>query len=572
TYFYKDTANTIMLMPTNALVRANGGLIAPNSSLEGDRTKWSELHTDRCDYMTYDKFAGHLQYEDISNINIIIDEAHNLLSSDKELYQMLIMKLLKRQKEYRELKLITATLRLEILEFYKDVVFDTIYYIKEGFKPHINFVYQFPKIDPTKRTLIFLNSLDKIYVIQKYLRERYSTIDPLIINSKKGTATKEEIDKHQLILATSFIKEGYSIESKIDTVIICNRFNSVGVQGILQYMARPRNQTPVTYVVMASTHFKSKNFPKHKDNLDLTDKMIEFSKSQGLPADWNIHYRDVATLYIKEIQRFKESIDKFDNISLTSYIYEHTLKSMELYYDDGLFMKGSLLQFIPDVMIEVIEKLEEMEPIEFPRLDLEEYEYILQKCRSVEEVRKKIGELINEIKLSLDEEIREDKNRVIEALEKIAKVVPYKRFIMDGNVYNYTDEIIVRQMIKKKIFERCKWHQTNLEQETYQSRGSGHSSLRLNIGDEQTISKVRNKFKRLLKKLKLSTSVPKEKQKEEFNVKEGMKILNRLYSYEKEKYATFVIITALYPVLENWYSFYKKESELNLFDSYDKER
>ena len=90
TYQYKDSAYTIMLMPTNAMVREHGGMIASGKALPGERTSWSEVRTDTCEYMTYSKFAGHMKHEDLSNFNIIIDEVHLILQSDNDIeYEVL---------------------------------------------------------------------------------------------------------------------------------------------------------------------------------------------------------------------------------------------------------------------------------------------------------------------------------------------------------------------------------------------------------------------------------------------------------------------------------------------------
>ena len=111
TYFYRNSPNTVMLMPTNALVRQNKGLIAENKAKDGERSKWIQRHTSKCDYMTYDKFLGHSHHEDMSDINIIIDEAHLILASLSDEHYSLLEKRFTRKLEYKELKLISATLR-----------------------------------------------------------------------------------------------------------------------------------------------------------------------------------------------------------------------------------------------------------------------------------------------------------------------------------------------------------------------------------------------------------------------------------------------------------------------------
>ena len=65
--FYDKSPNTIMIMPSNSMVVQNDGMISLNKALELDvnntnkyRTQWNELMLTKCDYMTYDKFYGHI--------------------------------------------------------------------------------------------------------------------------------------------------------------------------------------------------------------------------------------------------------------------------------------------------------------------------------------------------------------------------------------------------------------------------------------------------------------------------------------------------------------------------------
>ncbi len=82
--FYKNSPNTIMLMPSNSMVLQNDGMISLNKALELDenntnkyRTQWNQLNLSKCDYMTYDKFYGHVigTKESIANMNIIIESS-----------------------------------------------------------------------------------------------------------------------------------------------------------------------------------------------------------------------------------------------------------------------------------------------------------------------------------------------------------------------------------------------------------------------------------------------------------------------------------------------------------------
>lgn len=182
---YENEPNTLMLMPSNSMVVQNNGLLSKDKASEYEtntkkyRTQWHQIDNSKCDYMTYDKFYGHviMGRESTTNMNIIIDEAHILFASDREEYKELVNALLEREIEYKELKLISATLRTETLALFTRYKFDVNIYQKKDFAPHIHFVNEFPKVNPDERTLIFINSTDKMYQIEGYLKNKYSDIN-----------------------------------------------------------------------------------------------------------------------------------------------------------------------------------------------------------------------------------------------------------------------------------------------------------------------------------------------------------------------------------------------------------
>lgn len=586
TYYYKESANTIMLMPTNALVIQNGGIVSSEMAqrYEEDentsyipRTEWYEINKNICEYMTYDKFYGHISSrtpEDISSFNIIIDEAHNLIGSDNERHQELIMKLLERKVKYKELKLISATLRLEILGFYKHTIFDVRVYRKTDFNPHIHFVYQIPAINPTQRTLMFINSIDKMLLIEKHCKKKYKDIAVCIIRSGKPLPGEDELEKCQLILSTSVIKEGYSINCKIDKLIIHNKFNAEGAISILQYMARARNQTVETYVVMANTHFKSINFPKHLDELEMTEALLEYAETISNQSEFS---NEVISLCTNNLVTKLDELEYFRNAPLSCYLYGKAIQNMELYYDNATIMKFSILVFIPSATIEVIEELEleEQEIVKFGRLDISDYLERLRTCvlaeeeqkqgvdKVIQEMIKKVDEIIKEIEDKSTDEIDETtKKRIIVKLEKVKKIVPAYKFTIDSTTYYYTNEILVEQILNESVFKRCKWHQHNIEKGVYEKlKDKIQSTRRLKLEDKLEVSKIYNKFKFIISNIKLSV----KKFKSEDKNKESIKLLKRIYSfdvYDKDDVlikanttikAESVIITSLYSVMESWY-------------------
>ena len=270
THFYRNSMNTIMLLPTNALVQQCKGLLANRYKMKGvNRNDWKDISIEGCEYMTYDKFAGHMKHEDISEFNIILDEAHLLLLSIEDHYVDLVRKLLLRKIEYRELKLVSATLRPEILDLYHRVIvkidsrnlgFDVIRYINTSREMHIYFVTNIPKTTPDIKTLFFINSKAKMIQVKEYYKALYPDMRIVMISANEGQIPEEEMFvNNDLILSTSLLQYGYSINTHIDRVIVHNVHNSVGAIGILQYAARPRSNQPEIFVVSASTHLDRKS-------------------------------------------------------------------------------------------------------------------------------------------------------------------------------------------------------------------------------------------------------------------------------------------------------------------------
>lgn len=558
--FYSKSPNTIMLMPSNAMVIQNNGIISLDKALELDehntskyRTQWNEIDKTKCDYMTYDKFYGHVieGHSSITNMNIIVDEAELLLASNNELYKKLAIALLNRTIEFKELKLISATLRVETLALFNNYAFDVHIYQRKDYNPHINFVKEFPKINPKECTLIFINSVDKMLQIERYLKDKYKDIKTIIIKSKDKLPTEKEIEKHDVILSTSVIRQGYSIEAKIDKVIIHNVNNSEGAIGILQYMARPRNQSPEVYVISASTHFDMSKKPQGRSELDIRKSTLDIIKKQENSDDKNTN--EALALSVKAWATKVEQSSYHNNPVLSSYLFEQEMKNIELYMTKGIFMELSIKDFLPNATIDINYKLQETEAIKFNKLDISDYTKELSKLTSVKDVKDKISEMIENIKN--DHNINDiEKKRLINKLTKIEEVEPLRDFTIDDILYEYTDTILVEQMIDEDTYNRCKWHQFNLDNNIYMLiKDKIQSTRRLKVNHEQQVSKIDNKFKQFIKPLRLSKTAT------------GLKILERLYSFDKydensklikkktSSKTMMVKITSLYPIEDEWY-------------------
>jgi len=162
---------TIMIMPTNAMVIQNDGLLG--KSLAGGKSR--AFRIDRLEVITYDKMYGHLckDPEFFKDYNIIVDEFHMLATSSSVRHEELLSILLRREVEFKELKLISATMRDEwfsFLDMVSATPIDVVRYIDINRKPHINFVYGLPELLTTERSIIFMN--DKIKMKQLLVHYR----------------------------------------------------------------------------------------------------------------------------------------------------------------------------------------------------------------------------------------------------------------------------------------------------------------------------------------------------------------------------------------------------------------
>ncbi|MDT8338477.1 MAG: hypothetical protein RQ763_04685 [Sulfurimonas sp.] len=568
--FYKDSSNTLMLMPSNAMVIQNGGLVSTKKAeeLQGQgqtfRIAWNQIDANKCDYMTYDKFYGHVVdgRASAANFNIIIDEAHLLFASDNERYQKLAKVLLDRTINFKELKLISATLRVESFALFNHT-FDMNVYQKKDFAPHVYFTRVFPKVEPKERTLIFINSIDKMYQIENHLTKQYEGIKIMTLSSGSPLPSEQEIEEYNVIMSTSVIRQGYSIENTINKIIIYNVNNSEGAIGILQYMARPRNQTPAVYVIMAKTHFNLMNRPEAREELVPKEFVEDIIKKQAISDDEN-----TTTAIALAVESWAAKVHQakyFNNPVLSNYLFEKEMKNIELYMTGGEYMRLSINSFLPHATIDVDAKLKTTEAIKFTKLDISDYKEKLLKLETVEDVQAKVLEFIEEIKDAKDIE-KVDKKRIIEKLEKISKVEPCRDFTMDDILYRYTDTIIVQQMVDEDTFKRCGWHKLNLKldvngQNNYTYRDKvvleSKKDRLLNIADQQEASKITHKFKKMRNRVKASKA-------------EGVKLLERMYIFDKyytdaktkksvkikaktSNKTEYVIITSLYTVKNSWY-------------------
>lgn len=546
--FYKNSTNTIILVPTNAIVRQHNGMISHNSVQTGERDSWKDIRTSSSEYMTYDKFAGHIIHENISNFNVIIDEAHLVLASLNEIYYGFLKKLLLREVEYKELKLISATLRKEILEMYSEHIFlhnniNTFnvrkYYNPNRF-PKINFVKAIPKISASEKTLFFINSKDKMIQIKDYYKEKFPNIRVVILSAAVDELPLEDkFVENDLILSTCVIKQGYSIRTQIDKVIVHNVFNAIGALEILQYIARPRNSNPKIFIVSAKTHFLEEGLTQPNINYLLSKISDHISSTQ---SEIN---RNLALQLNKLVAYTRNNIDSWNRPGL-AYYYEEGMRYYELYskIDDDFGMKKSIKSLLPNATITYDDTITEDE-LKFNRtnlnLDYTEYEDIYA-------LRQELDHIIRET----DDDRIKNKANILFNIEPITSY-EYKNTKETVKYYKVKDKIQVRQILEPKILERCKQHKTNIEKGVYTFRDRGDQRSRIQIGNEILVSKLKRKieflgknfFKSQINYLEIAEKVYSFKRFSDENC------IDELSEGQKKRVQS-IKITSKYPVELDW--------------------
>lgn len=552
THFYRNSASTIMLFPTNALVQQYDGLMANKYKKVGVKSDWTDISTAQCAYMTYDKFAGHMKHENISEFNIILDEAHLLLLSIEDRYVELVRKLFLREIEYRELKLVSATLRHEILDLYhrhickkdsRNLGLNVMRYIQADRELHINFVTNIPKITPDIKTLFFVNSKAKMIQVKEYYRALHPDMRIAMVSANDEQKPEEEIfSNNDLILSTSLLQYGYSIYARIDRVVVHNVNNAVGAIGILQYAARPRGNQPEIFVVSASTHFSEydiqrpsiADFEKKVDGYLGSDD--EFTMNRMLMLNKFVAYTKTTrnkwkiagvALYFEEMMKYYE---------LYSVIDESECGMAESMYG---ILSGTTISFENN-------SREAIDDIAFKKIDLdldfEEYTDIYH-----------LREVLNQITIDSDDD------KIIHKARTLSNFKPIGVFKLENakgivSYFKYTDAIQVRQVLEPKIFTRCKQHVNN--EQPYRIRDSGDQRDRIQIGDCIPVH-FRSALKR---KLGFAMNIFKT------NL-DPIEIAEKLYSFERyadKEYtrrlhdsqnarAKWIRIISKYPVENGWF-------------------
>ena len=447
-HFYEDSPMTVMIMPTNAMVMQNDGLLG--KSLVGKKDR--PFRTDRLEVITYDKMYGHLKNNPnfFEDYNIIIDEFHILATSSNVRHEDLLSILLRREVPFKELKLISATMRdewFDSLDYVSATPIDVIRYIDVNRNPHINFVYGLPELLTTERNLIFMN--DKVKM--KQMLVHYRALGFECIELYSGMKIPEDLSKYNLILSTSALRQGYSIGDHIDKLIIYNNVNSSGAFNIAQYMARARTNQPDIYVVGAKTHYL-------EDDVKVASLDVLCKLASGISEYRTLEEAGAnKAVYINELEAMVVEGD--GDLNLTGlfrwyerYMTRRELKSLEV-------MMDTIKEIFPSATHTLHTPTPLFKPFKFKRIevDLEDLFNFSSTPDELKEVildRITIAGLYDEVEQTI--------------LAKISKVKPVSEvFRIDGTTMEFTQQYQVEQMLYPKELARAKQLLKNLEANMY---------------------------------------------------------------------------------------------------------
>ena len=517
-HFYEDSPMTVMIMPTNAMVIQNDGL--QGKSLTGKKAR--AFRRDRLEVITYDKMYGHLCVDPnfFKDYNIIIDEFHILATSSSVRHEELLSILLRREVEFKELKLISATMRDEWFYFLDSVSatpIDVIRYIDINRKPHINFVYGLPELLTTERSLIFMN--DKIKM--KQLLVHYRALGFKCIELYSGMKIPEDLSKYNLILSTSVLRQGYSIRDHINKLIIYNNVNSSGAFNVAQYMARARNNEPAIYVVGAKTHYL-------EESIDVIPLSSLFELANGISEYRTLEEASVnKAVDINELEAMVVEGEGLLNLTGLFKWYERYMTRRELKSVD--VMMDTIKEIFPSVTCTIIDrdsdkfKAFKFKNVEVDKEDLFNFSDTPEKLREVIMDRMAVSGLYNEV----------EKQKLV----KIAKTKPViESFRIDGATMEFTKQYQVEQMLYPKELNRAKQFIKNLEGNVYElyKKKVKNKDRRLKVGD--TLMPSRHLTQKINALARLLGEGKKSK-------KDKSDILEKMFATEKTEDGNIVIVS-----------------------------
>ena len=247
TYQFKDSGNTIILVPTKKMTKDNNGLLAGE--------EWV-IDPHKPTFMTYAKFQGHIQTMDekdwikaLKELTVVCDEIHLLQSN-------FIFDNLIRDKQHLGAKKLILMSATPIIDFYDGYMNEVHIHKREGMIKSINYVplpkngsYKLPFINSVlmkhKKVLIYQQHKMRNETLKRELEMAGYTVATQ--HSQKLLTTGELFKTHDIVITTSVLREGSNLNERVDAIIMLGGGN-VSVDDVVQFIARPRTSQPHVYI------------------------------------------------------------------------------------------------------------------------------------------------------------------------------------------------------------------------------------------------------------------------------------------------------------------------------------
>ena len=492
-----ENTPTLFLAPKKAIVKDNGGL-------ESGLTHWNDVNMFGLTCMTNHKLFGHIETQNVSldEFTIVIDEVHMFFqNSHSREYLKLFEWLLLRKKKFDKLILLTATLDYNILPV-KDLV--SYKYINTSTLAHIDFYKNVGDIETLikGRTLIFIQSRPRV----SSLYDRFSQTHK-VLALMSGAPIPENFEEYDLIITTSVLREGFSIKTHIDTVIIYNSLQPAGAYDLLQSLARPRDNQPTIKIVAANSHFTEENVvtPTLSSLQKLAHDLLQGYEIEDLHILQAINIEKFKThAFLLEKDSDGEEVKVVNQLGVISY-YLSVMKNLET--SDFELMTRTMKSFLNcETTLTVLENDSNLLPqidqlvkdlkIEQKNLKtFKEADAFIERLEALAESSMQIVEMLNSL--------NEEKISILETKE---------------GVYHLTEGQRVQWQYNSSAYARINQHRKNINEGVYDLMSTNRAWKEQS---EFTMGGLKKIFKIL------------DRQKKSFSDDEVLTILSKLCVYER---------------------------------------
>ena len=492
-----ENTPTIFLAPKKAIVKDNGGL-------ESGLTHWNDVNVFGLTCMTNHKLFGHIETQNVplDEFTIVIDEVHMFFQNPhaKE-YLKLFEWLMLRKKKFNKLIMLTATLDYNVLPV-KDLV--SYKYINTSTLTHIDFYKNVGEIETLikGRTLVFIQSRKRVAA----LYDRFSKTHK-VLSLMSGEEIPENFEEYDLIITTSVLREGFSIKTHIDTVIIYNTLQPIGAYDLLQSLARPRDSQPEIKIIAAQSHFTEENVvtPTLSSLQKLAHDILE-----GYEID------DIRILQAINLEKFKthafmlttdkdgETYKTVNQLGVISY-YLSVMRNLET--SDFNLMTKTMKSFLncettltvfdnkSNLLPQIDKLVKDLEAEQKSLKTFKEADAFIEKLESLAESSKQIIEILNSLS--------EERISILETKE---------------GIYHLTEEQRVQWQYNPSVYTKLNQHRKNINEGVYDLMNTNRAWREQT---EFTLGGLKKIFKIL------------DKQKKSFRDDEVLTILNKLCVYKK---------------------------------------